>query len=156
MNRHRRLLLGLLSMFSVDALAQVPRCSILNYGIFRDVETHGSREALVTPGGVEFLAHPSASIEPVDRVPARLGVMFGVVHRFEDIPAHGLIAGVIRHPPLPSKQGGTMQESLLRKEPDSSATAFRFDRAEEIVAGEWTFEFRYLNHVLCRKSFIVE
>lgn len=146
----------LLVMFPALALAQVPRCSVLSSGIFRDVATYGSREAAVTPGGVEFLAHPGASIEQVDRIPARLGVMFGVVHRFEGIPAGGLIAAVIRHPPLPAKEGGTMKESLLRKEPNSSATAFRFDRAEEIVAGEWTFEFQYESHVLCRKTFTVD
>jgi len=137
-------------------MAQIPRCTILNSGIFRDVETYGSREADVTPGGVEFLMHPRASIEQVDRVPGRLGVMFGVVHRFDGIPAGGLIAAVIRHPPLPAKGGGTMSHSLLRKEPDSSATSFRFDRLDEIAPGEWTFEFQYESHILCRKTFVVE
>ena len=151
-----KVLLPLLVMFPALALAQVPRCTVLNAGIFRDVATYGSREAAVTPGGVEFLAYPGATIEQADRIPARLGVMFGVVHRFEGIPAGGLIAAVIRHPPLPAKEGGTMRESLLRKEPDSSATSFRFDRAEEVVAGEWTFEFQYESHVLCRKTFIVD
>lgn len=138
------------------ALAQVPGCSILNFGIFGKVETYGSREALVTPGGVEFLAHPRASVERTDRVPGRIGVLFGVVHKFEGIPAGGLIAAVIRHPPLRAKEGGMMTESLLRKEPDASATGFRFDRAEEIVPGDWTFEFQYESHVLCRKTFVVE
>ena len=143
-------------LVAVPALAQVPRCTILNSGIFRDGAAYGSREAAATPGGVEFLVHPGATIEQVDRIPARLGVMFGVVHRFDGIPAGGLIAAVIRHPPLPAREGGTMKESLLRKEPDSSATAFRFDRAEEVMPGEWTFEFQYESHVLCRKTFIVD
>ena len=151
-----KVLLPLLAMFPALAPAQVPHCTLLNAGIFHDIATYGSREAAVTPGGVEFLAHPGASIEQVDRIPARLGVMFGVVHRFEGIPAGGLIAAVIRHPPLPAKEGGMMKESLLRKEPESSATTFRFDRAEEVAAGEWTFEFQYESHVLCRKTFIVD
>jgi len=152
----RKVLLALLVAFPAVATAQIPRCIILNSGIFRDVETYGSREAAVTPGGVEFLTHPRASIEQVDRVPGRLGVMFGVVHRFDGIPAGGLIAAVIRHPPLPAKGGGTMSHSLLRKESNSSATSFRFDRPDEIAPGEWTFEFQYESHILCRKTFVVE
>jgi Domain of unknown function (DUF3859) len=151
-----RALLAFMAMLPALALAQTPRCSILNFGIFRDVQTYGSREAGATPGGIEFLARQRASVLQTDRVPGRIGVLFGVVHRFEDIPAGGLIAAVIRHPPLPAKDGGTMTESLLRKEPDAWATGFRFDRAEEIVAGEWTFEFQYESHVLCRKTFVVE
>lgn len=151
-----KVLLVLLSLFPALAVAQGPRCDILKSGIFRDVQTYGAREAAATPGGREFLAYPGASVEQAERVPGRLGVMFGVVHRFEGIPAGGFIAAVIRHPALPAKGGGTMTDSMLRKEPESSATGFRFDRAEEIVAGEWTFEFRYLSHILCRKTFVVE
>jgi uncharacterized protein DUF3859 len=82
--------------------------------------------------------------------------MFGVVHRFDGIPAGGYIAAVVRHPPLPAQDGGKRTESLVRKEPSSSATSFRFDRAEEIAAGEWTFEFQFEGQVLCRKTFVVE
>jgi len=149
-------LLAFLAVLPAVASAQIPSCTILNSGVFRDVETYGSREAAVTPGGVEFLAHPRASVEQTEHVPGRLGVMFGVVHRFEGIPAGGFIAAVIRHPPLSAKEGGTRTHSLLRKEPASSATGFRFDRAEEIVPGEWTFEFQYQSHILCRKTFVVE
>jgi len=149
-------LLVFLAVCPAAALSQVPRCSILDFGVFRDVVTYGTREAAVTPGGVEFLAHHGARVEQTERVPGRLGVMFGVVHRFDGIPAGGLIAAVIRHPPLPAKGGGTMSHSLLRKEPDSSATSFRFDRLDEIAPGEWTFEFQYESHILCRKTFVVE
>ena len=58
-----KVLLPLLVMFPALALAQVPRCTVLNAGIFRDVATYGSREAAVTPGGVEFLAYPGANYQ---------------------------------------------------------------------------------------------
>src|SRR5687767_3695692 len=84
-------------------LAQAPpSCRIPNYGIFTEVETYRSREAPGTAGGKEMLAHPRAAIERTDRVPARLGVMFGVVHDFDGIPEGGFVAALLRHPPLPA------------------------------------------------------
>lgn len=146
----------LLLMLAQPAFAQAPSCSILNFGLFSEVETYASREALVTPGGRELLAHPRASIVQTDRVPGRLGVLFGVVHHFERIPEGGFVAALIRHPPLPSAGGGLRTESLVRREPDAAATGFRFDRPDEIAKGDWSFEFQYQGHVLCRKAFIVE
>lgn len=151
----KKVLLFLL-MLPHAALAQSPSCRILNYGIFTEVETYESREAPGTAGGKEVLAYPRAAIERTDRVPARLGVMFGVVHDFDNIPAGGFIAAWVRHPPLPAAEGGTKTYSLLRKEPESAATAFRFDRPAEIAKGDWVFEFHYLSHVLCRQTFTVE
>jgi hypothetical protein len=152
----RGLLLACLAMLPSAALAQAATCSIVNFGIFRDVESYDAREAPGTAGGKEVVAHPRARIQQTDRVPGKLGVLFGVVHRFEGIPAGGIVAAVIRHPPLPKPGGGTSTESMLPKEPDASGTGFRFDRAEEIVPGEWIFEFQHEGHVLCRKSFTVE
>jgi uncharacterized protein DUF3859 len=148
--------LALALCLAAPALAQTPSCRILNYGIFTEVETYQSRDAPGTAGGKEILAHPRAAIERTDRVPARLGVMFGVVHSFEDIPEGGFVAGLVRHPPLPAAGGGTKTESLLRKEPESPATGFRFDRPGEVVRGDWSFEFHYQGNVLCRQTFIVE
>lgn len=146
----------LLALLPAAALAQAASCSIDNFGIFRDVESYDSREAPGTASGKEVIAHPRARIQQTDRVPGRLGVLFGVVHRFEGIPEGSIIAAVIRHPPLPVPGGGTRTESMLPKAPDAAGTGFRFDRAEEIVAGEWTFEFQHEGHVLCRKAFTVE
>jgi Domain of unknown function (DUF3859) len=148
----RSLLLLLLALPSM-VLAQTPSCSILNYGIFRNVEAYGSRE---TQGGREILAKPRASIAQTDHVPGRIGVLFGVTHRFEGIPEGGFIAAAIRHPPAMTADGGTRMDYLLRKEPGAAATGFRFDRPDEIVPGIWTFEFEYEGHILCRQTFVVE
>jgi hypothetical protein len=154
--RSGRLLLALLVVLPSAAFAQAATCSILNFGIFRNVETYDTRQAPGTAGGREVLAHPRASIQQTDRVPGKLGVLFGVVHRFEGIPAGSIVAAVIRHPPLPTPGGGTITESMLPKEPESAATGFRFDRLDEVVPGEWIFEFQHESHVLCRKAFTVE
>lgn len=143
-------------MLPAVALAQAPSCRILNYGIFRNVEAYEARDAPGTPGGKEVIAYPRATIDRTERVPGRLGVLFGVVHRFEGIPDGGFIAVVVRHPPLPSLEGGIRTESLLRKERDAAGTGFRFDRSEEIALGNWTFEFQYEGHVLCQKTLVVE
>lgn len=146
----------LLLALPAAAFAQAATCTIVNFGIFRDVEPYDAREAPGTAGGREVIAHPRARIEHTDRVPGKLGLLFGVVHRFEGIPEGGFIAAVIRHPPLPVPGGGTRTASMLRKEPDAAGTGFRFDRADEILPGEWVFEFQHEGHVLCRKAFTVE
>ena len=145
-----------LLLLSQPAWAQLPSCRIVNYGIFTAIETYESRIAPGTTAGREHLAHPRGDIERTERVPGRLGVMFGVVHDFEGIPEGGFVAALIRHPPLPAVAGGLRTESLVRRDPDAAATGFRFDRPDEIARGDWSFEFHYQGHVLCRKTFIVE
>lgn len=145
-----------LGMLPVTAFAQSPSCAITNFGIFQRVTPYETREAPGTASGSEVLAHPRALVERTDRVPGKLGVLFGVVHKFSNVPRDGIVAAVVRHPPLSAKAGGKKVESVLRKDPESAATGFRFDRPEEIVLGEWTFEFQYEGNVLCRKTFRVE
>ena len=101
-----------------------------------------------------------------DRIPAQLGVRFGIVFELTNLPrtqnAAVGIRLVTRHPPFREPDGttstGTERELRLPVKGQDrivSWTGAGFDHKEELVPGTWTFEVRSFTKLLCKKDFIV-
>lgn len=114
-----------------------------------------------------FFKDPPTFTAVTDRIPAKLGVRFGVVFELTNLPKiqNGAVHIVLvtRHPPLRNRDGtsSTQNELPVRmavkgRDRIVSWTGFGFDRREDLVPGIWTFEVRsYNNNLLCKKDFRV-
>ena len=142
-------------VISGSTLAAEPGCEITSFGIFGNNELFGVRPAPGAASGHERLLETDGVTTKTTTIVAKLGVRFGVTHKFTNIPAGEAVEEVIRHPPLPNRSGGTSSESRLTKNPSSFGSDFGFDYPHELAPGEWTFEFYFRGRLLCKQSFQV-
>jgi len=140
---------------SLGSSVQEPSCKIEAFGIFSKSQLLGVRAAPETASGRERLYEVDGPTKQTSVIPARLGLRFGVMHRFANIPEGGVIDLTIRHPPLPTRNGGMTTESKLRKSPDSDGTDFGFDHPHELMPGTWVFDFHLSSRLLCSHTFTV-
>ena len=64
-----------------------------------------------------------------------------------------IVAGALV--PLPSPSGAMTTSTRMERPPNLSRSDFRFRLPQEMVAGEWIFEFRHKGVLLCQKQFRV-
>ena len=111
------------------------------------------------PGTVAGVTHlvdrdpPFVSMS--DRVPAVMGIGFGVKSMTADLLGLSEVTMTVTHPPM-GKDGTTQQSFQTRIDGTSpSLTFYQFDYAYELVQGRWTMEATKDGAVLYRKSFDV-
>lgn len=148
-------ILALAFTATANAAPPPPSCKIESFGIFPKAESVGTRIAPDTPTGRVQVYRNQKMESQTATIPGKLGVRFGVAHRFSNIPAGDKIELTLRHPPLPRKSGGTSTESRTPKDPASQGSAFGFDNPQEIALGKWVFEFRHKDKLLCSQTFQV-
>lgn len=128
---------------------------------FRDLTTSASGL-----GGTRLYEDPPTFTAVTDRIPAKLGISFGIVFELTNLPktrnAAVRIVLVTKHPPVRRPDGTTSTEgrrqlgfAVRGQERIVSWAGFGFDRKEELVPGIWTFEVRSDNGLLCKKDFTV-
>lgn len=149
-----RLSILAVALIAQPAFSAQPSCEISAFGILASQAQRGVRKAPTTVTG-KVRDYEGISIqEHTDRIPARLGLRFGVQHKFQNIPA-GELKVVITHPPIASLQGSKLTVSSANIDPSDLGTNYGFDTPSELVPGTWTFEFRHHDRLLCRKAFTV-
>jgi hypothetical protein len=113
-----------------------------------------------------FYKDPPTFTAVTDRIPAKLGVRFGIVFELTNLPksqnATVEIVLVTIHPPLRTRDGTTatrneqqVRRAVRGRDRIVSWTGFGFDRREDLVPGIWTFEVRSYGKLLCKKDFRV-
>jgi Domain of unknown function (DUF3859) len=119
-----------------------------------------------TPGSSRLYVDPPTFTAVTDRIPAKMGVRFGIVFELTNLPktqyATVGIVLVTKHPLVRRPDGTTSTgtEQRVRMEVRGqdrivSWTGVGFDHAEELVPGIWTFEVRSYSRLLCKKDFTV-
>ena len=111
----------------------------------------------VAPGTVAGVTH-LVDVDPPfvsasHRVPAVIGIGFGVKSMTADLLGLTDVTMTVTHPPM-GKDGATQQTFQTRIDGTSpSLTFYQFDYAYELVQGRWTMEAVKDGEVLYRTSF---
>lgn len=142
-------------MLSEPAFSATPSCEIVDYGILAQAKVLEAREAPGAATGKELIIDATRIYERTERIPARLGLRFGVRHVFRNIPADDLLEVIVTHPPMVQPSGEAITVSRVRKDPISTGTSYGFDLPSELLPGQWLFEFKYRGKLLCQQAFIV-
>jgi hypothetical protein len=165
---HKITLLLLLTVAcSFAANAKELQGRIVGGGTYTVTDRHRD---FANPGGDRIPYHlfkdPPTFTAVTDRIPAKLGVRFGIVFELTNLPViqNGKVNIVLvtRHPPFRNRDGATAttDEEPVRiavggRDRIVSWTGFGFDRPETVVPGIWTFEIRSKDRLLCKKDFTV-
>ena len=143
-----------------------PYAKITNYGI---VTNEPQPKAVLVepsaPSGVlrKFAAKEMAFLETTDRIPAKLGIRFGLafeIYNLPDVPRIALRTRVF-HPPLKKPDGKTSTEFeyVRRLAVNGGKTyggiSYRFDEPHEVLPGTWSFEYFLGDTKLFSKDFVV-
>ena len=125
-------------------------------GVICAPETTGTLEAPGTIAGTTHLIEEEPPFVAITRrVPAVLGIGFGVKSRSVDMAGITDVLMTVTHPPM-GPEGVTKQtfETIIRGT-DPSLTFYQFDFDYELVTGVWQLEASQNGEVLYRTTFEV-
>jgi hypothetical protein len=119
-----------------------------------------------TPGSNRFYTDPPTFTAVTDRIPAKLGVRFGIVFELTNLPKmQSATVGIVlvtKHPVMRRPDGTTstgtklpLRMAVRGRDRIVSWTGFAFENDSELVSGIWTFEVRSYTKLLCKKDFRV-
>jgi hypothetical protein len=103
-------------------------------------------------------------ISITNRIPAKLGVHFGMRFTLLNLPVPDGVVGItkIARHPLMVKSDGTVstcytnvQKQIVRAGWTAGWTGYSFDHDYELLPGPWEFELQYEGKLLCKSEFIV-
>jgi len=148
-------------IISISALAGEPSCKIIQYGIIGEMPSnqfHFKNPDAATGKTGKVTASVKDKMPfccQTTKIPAKLGITFGVRHQFIDIPELGVIHSIITHPPMLSPSGEYKTTTSSTKSPTGIGDTYTFDTKEEVLSGVWTFSYYYNDKLLCQKKFTV-
>ncbi len=125
-------------------------------GVICAPETLGVQEAPGTVAGTtHIIAEEPPFVAATRRVPAVLGIGFGIKSRTLDINGLNGVTMTITHPPMGST-GATYQTfSTTIRGTDPSLTFYQFDFDYELLPGIWQLEASFADETLYRTTFEV-
>ncbi len=133
-----------------------PKCVIQEYGIVGVAETNETvlEESDVAVGKVVDMGVQISFGVITDRIPANLGIDFGVKHKFENLSPTQKIEVLITHPPMRNTEGKIVTMSSWLQ-PPTGGTSYELSTADEVLPGKWNFQFSVEGKLLCQKEFVV-
>jgi hypothetical protein len=155
------LLVILLAWLPVSIAQAAPKATVLDYGYY---EFTGKSERLantftttgyVTRGEVKL-------VEKTHRIPVQQGRLFGFRFRIDNMDENvGVIPLelVVRHPEMHKPDGSSSTGYRYRVELKvdqgmlEDKTGYRLNEPYELVEGEWSFEYRFMNRTLLKQTF---
>lgn len=140
---------------------------IVGGGTYTVTDNYKMLKTLKAGSGLSRLyMDPPTFTAVTDRIPAKLGIRFGIVFELTNLPrARYATVGIVlvtKHPLVRRPDGTTSTgtERRLRmavggQDRIVSWTGVGLDHPEELVPGTWTFEVRSYSRLLCKKDFTV-
>lgn len=128
----------------------------LIYGIYCAEAPIDLEEAPGTAAGVVNLVSDLPEMRAIaTRVPARLGIGFGLLVELKDGLIHDPLSITLTHPPYPDSgiEVETWQSAVDEISP--GLIGFSFEQPSELVVGAWTFEAVHDGEVVFRVTFDV-
>lgn len=143
-----------------------PYAKITNYGV---VTNQPKPKAVLVepsaPSGIlrKYAAKEMAFLETTDRIPARLGIRFGLAFEIYNLPnvPHIALRTRVLHPPMKKPDGTTSTEFeytprlAVTNGTTYGGTSYRFDHDHEVLPGAWLFEYYLGESKLFSKSFTI-
>src|SRR5207249_296509 len=138
---------------------------VLSYGLFR---FSGKEEIVNSPettsGVTRVPAGTPILIASTNRIPAKMGVRFGMSYEIINVVAPDgqiKVTKIARHPKI-TKPDGTTSEGFTFTEPQwikggrvVGWTGYGFDHDYELAAGDWEFEMQLEGKTLLKQKFTV-
>jgi hypothetical protein len=138
---------------------------VTSYGLFR---VSGKEEIIhspETPSGITRVpAGTPILIASTNRVPAKIGVIFGFQYEIANVPAaDGVveITKIARHPAITKPDGTTSKGfTFVEKQYITGGrvvgwTGYSLDHDYELANGDWEFEMQYAGQTICKQKFTV-
>lgn len=146
----------------VSILQAAPRAVILDYGYY---EFTGESERLANPGSTTgYSTRGDAKlVEKTHRIPIKRGRLFGFRFRIDNMNENvGVIPLelVVKHPEMNKPDGITSTGYRYRIDLKVShgmvedKTGYRMNELYELVEGEWSFEYRFMDKTLLKQTFM--
>ena len=147
--------------FAASIVHAAPRAAILDYGYY---EFSSDSERIANPLSTSgYVTRGEAKlVEQTRRIPIEKGRLFGFRFRIDNMnESVGLIplVLVVKHPeiekPDGSKSTGYRYQMDLKvaKGAVEDRTGYRLNEPYELVEGEWSFEYRFMNKTLLKQTF---
>jgi hypothetical protein len=159
------LVAAILGISVMQTLAEEPTGKIFAYGIFKLAEKQSIRTP-ETPSGITRIVDDRIAVVAItNRIPARLGVTFGIGYEISGLNLKDgdfvEISDVTTCPPI-KKPDGSICESFtrvrkLRVQSGKAATfsGYGFDLDFEVVPGNWKMEIKLNGKSLITQDFTV-
>jgi hypothetical protein len=157
-----RVVWGLLGLLCLAPLAQAaPKAKILEYGYYQfvgDSTRQANAEAITgyaTKGTAKL-------VEQTTRIPVSKGTLFGFQFHIWGLNASVGVAPVeliVKHPLMKKPDGSVstgyryVMDLKLNDGEVKDKMGYRTNEDYEVVEGEWSFEFRFMNKTLLMQKF---
>jgi hypothetical protein len=138
---------------------------VTSYGLFRFTTKPGITDAPELPGGAQgVVASMPVLISATNRVPAKIGVRFGLTFEITNVPVPDgevELTKSVRHPPITAPDGTTsshymtIQKFAVRGGRVIGWTGYGFDVDNELVTGDWNIEMQFGGKTICSQKFTV-
>lgn len=150
-----------LACLPVESIQAAPRATVLDYGYY---EFTGESERVANPVSTTgYVTRGKAKlVEKTRRIPVQQGRLFGFRFRIENMNENvGRIPLelVVTHPEMEKPDGSKStgyRYHLDLKVNDGAVedkTGYRLNEPYELVEGEWTFEYLFMNKTLLKQVF---
>ena len=138
---------------------------VMSYGLFKVSGKEEIVKSPDTPSGVTRIpAGTPMLLISTNRVPAKIGVRFGMWYEITNVPASDgeiEVTKVARHPTI-KKPDGTISKGFTFVEKQwvkdgrvVGWTGYGFDHDYELSTGEWEFEMQFKGKAVCMQKFVV-
>lgn len=133
-----------------------PPLQLEAHGVICEVEMQGSRPAPDTLSGLLNLIDQDRPIDVETlQVPAEMGLSFGIRATLRPGAVMPEVTVVVTHPPM-GEEGVTVERwSAAMNFGEPSLNLFTFERAYELVEGDWMFQLESNGAVLLQQPFQV-
>jgi Domain of unknown function (DUF3859) len=138
---------------------------VTSFGLFKFPSKPQIVSTPETPGGATGrLTDAPILITATNRVPAKIGVRFGITFEITRLPVPDGVVGltkIVRHPLITAPDGATssryktIQRFDVRGGKVVGWTGYGFDLNYELVGGDWECELQFGGKSLCSQKFIV-
>lgn len=148
-------------LLSVSLVQAAPRATILDYGYY---EFTGDSERIANPlATAGYVTRGDAGLVKQTRhIPVQRGRLFGFRFRIDNMNENvGVIPLelVVNHPEMKKPDGSSSTGYRYRIDLKVSngavedKTGYRMNEMYELVEGEWSFEYRFMNRTLLKQTF---
>jgi hypothetical protein len=138
---------------------------VTSYGLYR---VSGKEEVIhspETPSGITRIpAGTPILIVSTNRVPAKIGVIFGFQYEITNVPAsNGVveITKIVGHPVITKPDGTTsngftfIEKQFVNDGKVVGWTGYELDHDYELATGDWEFEMQFGGRAVCKQKFTV-
>ena len=138
---------------------------VTSYGIFKVTEQREIEPAPQTPTGANqrLLAGP-VLVTSTNRIPAKIGVQFGLWYEINNLPVHNgevEVTAIVSLPTITKPDGTTSKEfKVVQKQVSKdgvlvSWSGYGFEDDFELVTGDWDIKIQFNGKTVCAQEFSV-